>query len=151
MSAAARPSVVLELTEVVTVGLPFCAFKLLTGLVLREIPLVGALGWALLALGAIDLILNGVGFVSLAVRRRRAFGVCTTDLLVRAMGRGQRRPDVGLALDVLLSFVLVAVMIGFGWLARLPAPLLGVWNVAVIFNVLGAGVGRLWSALRAPR
>lgn len=136
------------LSEVVTVGLPFCAFKILTGLILLATPGVRWLGYALILLGAIDLALNLVNLASLALRNRRLGGVCLTDILQRRSGRGASRQDLGIAFDVFLSFGLVALVIGFGLLSRLPKETLPLWNVAVVLNVLGAGIGRLLSALR---
>ena len=54
----------------------------------------------------------------------------------------------------MLSFTLVAAMIGLGLLMRLRPADLGIWNVSVVFNVLGAGLGRLAETvigLRADR
>jgi hypothetical protein len=129
--------------EIVTVGLPFCAFKLLTGLIALGSPLA-PLGAALLALGSADLALNGVNLIALVAVHRRAAGVCVADV---AITRGGDR-ELALALDMFLSFALVAAVVGFGWLGRLPAWGLALWNVAVVLNVLGAGVGRLLGALR---
>jgi hypothetical protein len=136
----------LPLAEIVTVGLPFCAFKALTGLAL--VPTAALAGGALVALGAVDLLLNLLNLGSLALRRRRAVAVCVADLLLGRSGRGEARGDLGIAVDVCLSFALVALVIGAGWLARVPPRLLPVWNAAVVLNVLGAGIGRLLSALR---
>jgi hypothetical protein len=131
---------------VLSVGLPFCVFKLLTGLVVLR--LGGAwlrpCGVALVALGAIDAAVNLVNLVALVVAKRRVLGVCLTDV---ALGRrlGQ---DVALALDVFVSFALVAIVVGFGLLLALPRWGLPLWNVAVVLNVLGAGIGQLVTAVR---
>jgi hypothetical protein len=130
--------------EIISVGLPFCVFKLLTGLVALGTPLA-PLGVALLALGAFDTALNLGNLATLLVARRRLTWVCTTDLLLR-----RRDDDLGVALDVFVSFTLVAVVIGFGLLARVPAPLMPLWNAAVVLNVLGAGIGRLLGTRRRP-
>ena len=50
-----------------------------------------------------------------------------------------------------MSVTLVASMIGFGLLGRLSRADLGAWNVSVVLNVLGAGLGRLAETLLAPR
>lgn len=128
--------------EILTVGLPFCVFKLLTGV----ITLASPVGYALLALGFIDLALNLVNLVSLVVVRRRVSAVCLTELVL-----GRYDANLGLALDVFLSFALVALVVGFGWIVRLPPWALPVWNLAVVLNVLGAGAGRLYSAVRRVR
>lgn len=141
---AALTARLVPLAEVVTVGLPFCAFKLLTGLVLLQLPAFRVLGFLLLACGAVDLLINLLNVGSLAFTGRRVLGVCLTDVLLRS----RERTDLGIALDVFLSFGLVAVVIGGGLLLRLPGWALACWNAAVILNVLGAGIGRLLSALR---
>lgn len=116
--------------EILTVGLPFCAFKLLTGLIAWPSPIA----YPLFALGAIDAVLNLVNMVA-------KVPTCFTDLVIR-------RHDLALALDVMLSFALVAIVIGFSLLSRLPAWAAPIWSAAVVLNVLGAGVGRLLGATR---
>lgn len=133
---------VLPSAEILTVGLPFCVFKLSAGAIALGAPTLAPLGYALLALGAIDAVLNLVNLIALVAAHRRVSGVCLADVALR--GRG----DLGLAIDVFLSFALVAVVIGFGLLLRMPRWALPIWNVAVVLNVLGAGIGRLFAALR---
>ena len=130
-----------------TVGLPFCAFKLLTGLVLIGTALA-PLGVALIALGAIDLVLNALNLATLLTARRRVSGVCLADVL---LGRGAAERELALAIDMFLSFTLVAAVVGFGLLLRLPGWALATWNLAVVLNVLGAGIGRLVAAFGATR
>jgi hypothetical protein len=136
---------ILPSAEVVTVGLPFCVFKLLTGLILIGTALA-PLGVGLIALGAIDLVLNGLNLATLLTAHRRVSGVCLADVL---LGRGAAERELALALDMFLSFALVAAVVGFGLLLRLPAWALTLWNLAVVLNVLGAGIGRLVAALGA--
>jgi hypothetical protein len=130
----------LSSAEILTVGLPFCVFKLLTGAIALSTPSLAPLGYALLALGVVDGALNVVNLVALLVARRRVSGLCLADV---ALGG-----ELGLAVDVFLSFGLVAIVIGFGLLLRIPPWALPIWNIAVVLNVLGAGIGRLFTALR---
>ena len=58
------------------------------------------------------------------------------------------RRDLGAAADVLMSFLLVALMIGLGRLASMPPGRLAAWSACVILNVLGAGLGRFGASLR---
>lgn len=141
---------ILPSVEILSVGLPFCAFKALTGFILWEVPGAAPIGFGLLLLGAIDLGLNLVNLLFLLGAQRRLGAVCLTELLWRRFGR-KTGTDLGLALDVLLSFSLVALVVGLGWIPRLPAGTAPVWNVAVVLNVLGAGIGRVISALMSPR
>jgi len=133
--------------EIVTVGIPFCAFKLLTGAIALGSPAAG-LGYVLVGLGAIDLVLNTINLVTLLTMRRRVSAVCLTEVVL-AGGRGDA--SLGLAIDVFVSFGLVAVVVGASLLSRLSPWQLMVWNIAVVLNVLGAGIARLLGAVRGPR
>jgi hypothetical protein len=130
--------------EILTVGVPFCVFKLVTGLIALRSDSLAPLGYGLLALGSVDLLLNVVNLVALLVTQKRIGAVCLSDVLLRRFGDS----ELGLAVDVFISFGLVAIVIGFGLLLRVPTWALPIWNIAVVLNVLGAGAGRLFVALR---
>lgn len=139
---------ILPSTEILTVGLPFCVFKLLTGMLALESTTPRPLGYVLLALGSVDAAINLINLATVLVLRRRVIGACLLDIVLRA-AKLSRSDDLGLALDVFVSFGLVAIVVGFGLIAALPAELVAVWNVAVVLNVLGAGIGRLVAAIRS--
>jgi hypothetical protein len=136
---------VIASTEIVVVGLPFSAFKVLTGVAAAGLPSLGVVGSLLIGLGALDSLINVVNLGSFVLRRRPATDVCVSDFVVRRLAP---EDDLGVALDVFVSFGLVAVVVGLGLIARMPSWALPIWNVAVVLNVLGAGVGRLYGALR---
>jgi hypothetical protein len=137
----------MELLEVLTVGLPFCGFKILAGLSLG-----GPLGFILIALGILDAVINGINLIGLVANRRRPMAACTLALAAlpfrKPSASRQKWLDLGNSLDVLLAFVLVALMIGLGRLGAMPSDHLAVWNACVILNVLGAGLGRFGVSLR---
>jgi hypothetical protein len=135
------------LVEILTVGLPFSAFKLACGVPLIADGRFAWLGWVLLGWGLLDAVLNGINAATAAALGRRYLPVCLLQALTRAVRPTPRGADVGTALDVMLSFVLVAVMIGTGALSRLSPSWLSAWNLAVVLNVLGAGALRLADAL----
>ncbi|HEY4057943.1 MAG TPA: hypothetical protein VGM39_15115 [Kofleriaceae bacterium] len=135
--------------EILTVGMPFCVFKLLTGLIALRSPALAPLGYALLALGSVDLLLNVANLFALLATGKRIGAVCLTDVLLRRLASGDS--ELGLAVDVFLSFGLVAIVIGFGLILRIPTWAVPIWNIAVVLNVLGAGVGRVFEALRRGR
>jgi hypothetical protein len=144
----------MELLEVLTVGLPFCGFKVLTGLSLADsaAPAVRLAGALLVLLGAVDALINLVNLAGLLASGRRPTGDCLFALATRPF-HAPNRPaqawrDFGNSLDVLLSFALVALMIGGGRLRGMPGDRLAVWNACVILNVLGAGLGRFGESLR---
>lgn len=137
----------MDLLEVLTVGLPFCGFKVIAGLSLGGVP-----GGLLVGLGVLDAAINGINLLGLLVNRRRPMAACALALaagLVRKPAAPRQKwLDLGNSLDVLLAFVLVALMIGSGRLAGMTAERLAVWNACVILNVLGAGLGRFGASLR---
>lgn len=141
----------LTLVEILTVGLPFCVFKLACGVPLLARPHVAAVGWALIALGVADAALNGLNGVWVGALGRRRLPVCCLQALLIALRPSARSGNVGTALDMMLSFTLVAAMIGSGALGLLPPRWLSAWNVAVVLNVLGAGALRLADALIPAR
>ena len=124
MSEAA-PTVSSEVVEIVTIGLPFCVFKgLVGGLLLRE----GAVfsGALLAALCVADVVFNLANLGALLLLRRRALSSCTLSaILVRsrlfARSPNEYVKDLGNSLDVLLSFSLVAWMVGLGRVVRVEA------------------------------
>jgi hypothetical protein len=134
----------MELIEIITIGLPFCAFKILSGLLWGQ-------HW-LTALGLIDLVINVLNLGFLIITRKRLMDACLLSLIVRKFKRPspQRKSmwqDFGNSLDVFLSFTIVAIMIGGQFLQLLPANHMNLWNLAVILNVFGAGYGRLRNSL----
>lgn len=123
-------------------------FKVLTGIVALQVQPLVAVGYGLIALGFVDAALNILNLSSLILVHRRVSGVCVADVVVRRFAKSKASDDLGLAVDVFLSFTLVAIVIGGGLLPRLPRWAVHIWDVAVVFNVLGAGAGRLLAALR---
>jgi hypothetical protein len=137
----------MELLEVLTVGLPFCGFKMLAGLSQK-----GPGGLLFVGLGVVDAVINAVNLTGLLVVGRRPLAACALALVAGAFRRRSdpisKWRDFGSSSDVLLSFALVALMIGLGRLTAMSSPQLTAWNVCVILNVLGAGLGRFGASLR---
>lgn len=139
--------VLLEALEVLTVGLPFCIFKVLGGL------LLGKWGIPLLLLGGADALLNAVNLLSLAALRRRLAPKCTLlPILRRLLPPGvHTEAEMAAALDVALSFLIVAVVIGGGFLSRLAPSEVRAWSFAVVLNVIGAGLFQVTQAYAKVR
>jgi hypothetical protein len=136
---------IINFLELLTIGLPFCAFKIVSGLFLNQF-------W-LTALGIIDLGINLTNLVSLSILNRRVFDACLLSFLTRLLKKPSQRlkakwQDLGNSIDVLLSFSIVAYIIGGGFIKDLPPSYLMIWNISVILNVFGAGFGRLEISIR---
>ena len=143
-----RPSARSSAAEVLVVGLPFCAFKIVTGVTIATLPAWKVFGIFLVAFGLVDAAINILNLLSLTFVKRRVTELCVLDLLVRRFDRRTPSSDLGIALDIFVSFGLVAAVVGFGLFSRMPTWANTLWNVAVVLNVLGAGVGRLYGSLR---
>jgi hypothetical protein len=122
-------------------GIPFAVFKLGGGLAARD-DVAPVLGYAIMGWGVLDLVLN-LAWVLAPAR----FSPCAASWVGRLLDRASMRgfETLGLAVDTLLAFAIVATMIWFERTAVLPPPLPLVWRVAVIASVLGAGIERIWS------
>lgn len=136
------------LFEIITVGYPFCAFKILAGLALGQTWLVF---W-----GVLDTAINTANLIALLFRRHVTTETCLLSLIVRTLKKPSHdeKPvwrELGNSLDALLSFVIVAAMLGGGFLKLLTAAQLLIWNISVILNVLGAGTSRLSGSVAALR
>lgn len=144
----------LESLEVISVGFPFCVFKLAVGSAFRARGGAWTLaGEALIALGAADLVFNAANFAGLVLIRRRVLDACFLSFAARSLSGTARRErwtlqDFGNSLDVMISFALVAYMIGAGRLKELSPAAMGYWNAAVVLNVLGAGLMRFTESVR---
>jgi hypothetical protein len=135
----------MQALEIVTIGLPFCAFKIVTGLFFHQ--------YWLVALGILDLIINLANLQSTIFLKRRIFDACFLSFAVRFIkkpgsGMISKWQDLGNSIDVLLSFTLVAIVIGGGFIKMLPADHLLIWNISVILNVFGAGSSRITTSIK---
>ncbi len=128
--------------EVLTVGFPFCGFKIITGILFVHeafAQVVTYLGYILITLGLIDLLMNGCNFIWLTLKKKRLFDPCFAGFLSRILNQSE---DFGNSIDILISFSLVALVVGAGLIPRLHTEELHIWNICVVINVLGAGLGR---------
>ena len=123
-------------------GIPFAIFKLGAGVYLHET--YPAVGVALMVWCTLDIVLN---LLSLVLPDHVSY--CTLSNIGRQIDRrrgGKRWEPVLLALDTLLAFAIISLMIWFRLLPHLP-PLLGrVWDLAVVANIVAVGLERLWRA-----
>lgn len=142
-----NPSLPRRLWSMLATGIPFAVFKFGGGLAARD-DVAAVLGYAIMGWGVLDLLLN-LGWVLAPAR----LSPCVASLVGRGLDRAAVRglETLGLAVDTLLAFGIVATMIWFERTAALPHPLPLVWRIAVIASVLGAGIERIWSWSRQRR
>lgn len=129
-----------------TIGIPFCIYKFLFGLSAMR---TGNQGLALLGLVVVgwagaDLLMNaGRSFYDLA-GRSAPFEYCT----IAQVGRAFRRPAVFLAIDTLLTFVAISLMLWSGWIGRLLPVETALWNGATTLNLISLSLVSLYNEMR---
>lgn len=127
------------LFDIITIGYPFCVFKIITGLHLNMYPLI--------VLGAIDLFINSINLIHILIKKQK-LDTCFLAFFTRKIFKAPRElkrnwQELGESLDVALSFILVAYIIGSGEITQFNSLYLVFWNWSVVFNVLGAGLSRI--------
>jgi len=132
-----------------TIGIPFCIFKLLFGITTVRIgmgtsPLLVWVGWCVIAWAAADLLMN-VGRSLLDIFRRPAlFEYCT----IAQAGSIVGRPLVFLAVDTLLSFAIICFMLWSGWITELSTGEGYLWYAATTMNLISLSVVSIYNEVR---
>ena len=132
-----------------TIGVPFCIYKMIFGIsILRAAAAGGALfavaGWLIIVWAIADLLMNTVYSLQDLLHLKARFECCT----LAQIGRFFSRPMVFLALDTLLSFSIVCLMLWTGWVATLSPYELVLWYVATTLNLVSLSVVSLYNEIR---
>jgi len=121
----------------VTIGIPFCVFKLLFGLtaIRKGEPdnlLLWVFGVLVIVWATTDLLMNA-GRSALDLLHRTAwFEYC----IIAQAGRIFQKPMVFLAIDTLLTFVIVCAMLWSGWITQLTPFESYLWYAATTMNLI---------------
>ena len=140
-----------------TIGFPFIGYKFLAAVLLFSMfdaPVMCALGGIFLVLAMADLALNTINLFALVILGRRPVPVCLLSWLIGLTPFQKRFRDLGEALDVMLSFGIVACVVGINLFPELLAvsqACFYLWNACTVTNVLGAGIARLSASLGAAK
>jgi hypothetical protein len=129
-----------------TIGIPFCVFKLIFGLSATRAGITGLVvfGWIVIAWACADLAMN-VGRSAYDLAGRSApFEYCT----IAQIGRRLGRPMVFLAIDTLLSFGIICLMLWTGWITRLSPGEACAWYGATTLNLISLSAVSLYNELR---
>jgi hypothetical protein len=132
-----------------TIGIPFCIFKLLFGLVAFRLGSAGdpALAWAgaiLVVWATADLLMNCGRSAADLLHREARFEYCT----IAQLGRVFNRPLVFLAVDTLVTFSIICSMLWLGWITRLDPPGLAAWYAATTMNLISLSLVALYNEIR---
>lgn len=132
-----------------TIGIPFCTYKMLCGIAAVRVgsmgsPLVAGIGWGVIAWAGIDLCMNVGRAVTDFLLQKAPFEYCT----IAQLGRIVRMPMVFLALDTLLSFSIICFMLWSGWITTLTPAESYLWYGATTLNLISLSVVSLYTEIR---
>jgi len=133
-----------------TIGVPFCIFKLLFGITAVRMGsgmsvLLSAGGWLIIIWALTDLVMNLGRELYDLIDRPAPFEYCT----IAQLGRFFDAPLVFLAMDTLLTFTIICTMLWSGWIARLGSTETVLWYAATTMNLISLSVVILYNEIRA--
>ncbi|MDP3562855.1 MAG: hypothetical protein Q8R70_00040 [Methanoregula sp.] len=129
-----------------TIGVPFCIYKMIFGISILRAggPLFAVAGWLIILWAVADFLMNAAYSVQDLLHLPPRFECCT---LAQA-GRLFSRPMVFLALDTLLSFSIISLMLWSGWIATLSPVEVPLWYAATTLNLVSLSVVSLYNEIR---
>jgi len=135
-----------------TIGIPFCMFKGIFGFAAVQAgtpsdPLLAAFGWLVIGWAAIDFAMNVLRAAGDLLHIPTPLEYCT----LAEIGRFVHRPLVFLAVDTLLSFTIICIMLWSGWITQLTPRESVLWYTATTLNLISISLVSLYNeAKRAP-
>src|SRR5512137_1177490 len=139
------------LFQALTIGVPFCIFKLLFGLLALRASAsyisLSALGWLVIAWAFADLIMNLARAFFYLVGREAPIEYCT----IAQAGRFFMRPKLFLAIDTLITFSIICFVLWSGWIVRLSQEESYLWYAATTLNLISISAVNVWIELSRER
>lgn len=132
-----------------TIGIPFCIYKMLFGITAVRVGSTTGnsltlFGWVVIGWAGLDLLMN-TGRVLLDILHRPGrFEYCT----IAQAGRIFQLPMVFLALDALISFVIICFMLWSGWIMQLTQTETYLWYAATTLNLISLSLVSLYNEIR---
>jgi len=132
-----------------TIGIPFCLFKLLFGIIAFRLgnqdgSILSWFGLIIIIWATADLFMN-IGRSTFDLLGRSApFDYCT----IAQAGRIVDRPMVFLAVDTLLTFSIICYMLWSGWIVGLTRIESYLWYAATTLNLISLSLVSLYNEIR---
>jgi hypothetical protein len=136
--------------QALTIGVPFCIFKLLFGALSIRIggeQMSGSLvtlGWLIAAWALIDLLMNLARVFFHLTGQASPIEYCT----IAQIGRYFKSPGLFLAIDTFISFSIICIALWSGWIARLSREESYLWYMATTLNLISISVVNVWLEFR---
>lgn len=136
-----------------TIGIPFCIFKLLFGITTiragtaDNLFLLSIFGWLVLLWATADLLMNTGRSTLDLLNRPASFEYCT----IAQLGRYFHKPMVFLAIDTLLTFGIICAMLWSGWITRLTLFEVYLWYAATTMNLISLSLVGIYNEMKTIR
>lgn len=134
--------------QALTIGAPFCVFKLLFGLLaMRADEAAGPLtvfAWLVIVWALADMVMNLVRVAYHVAGREAPIEYCT----IAQAGRLFKRPGFFLAVDTLISFSIICFVLWSGWITLLGPNESYFWYAATTLNLISISVVNILIELR---
>jgi hypothetical protein len=132
-----------------TIGIPFCIYKMIFGISILRAGMTGGswyltAGWMIIIWAVADLVMNSAYSLQDLLHLPARFECCS----LAQLGRFFSRPLVFLALDTLLSFSIICLMLWSGWIATLSPFESVLWYVATTLNLVSLSAVSLYNEIR---
>ena len=129
--------------QAITIGVPFCIFKLLFGVLSIRTGLV-LFGWLVILWASVDLVMNLVRIAFDAAGRESPIEFCT----LAQLGDLFQKPRLFLAIDTLIAFGIICFVLWSGWIKLLNTNESYLWYAATTLNLISISVVNIWLELR---
>jgi len=134
--------------QALTIGVPFCIFKLIFGLLAlcagASSVILSVFAWLVIAWALTDLIMNLARVYFHLSGREAPIEYCT----IAQAGRLFKSPGLFLAIDTLLSFSIICFVLWSGWITQLSRQEAYFWYAATTLNLISISVVNIWIELR---
>ena len=137
--------------QALTIGVPFCIFKLLFGLLALRTgePNAGltAFGWLVIIWSIADLLMNMARVVLDLAAMESSIEYCT----IAQAGRLFNRAKLFLAIDTLVTFSIICFVLWSGWIVWLSRYESYLWYAATTLNLISISAVNVWIELSRIR
>lgn len=129
--------------QALTIGVPFCAFKLLFGLMSVRFGLL-TLSYTVILWASADLLMNLTRVFYDLAGLESPVEYCT----IAQAGRLFGRPRLFLALDTFLSFSIICIALWSGWVKLLSPRESYIWYAATTLNLVSVSIVNIWLEMK---
>lgn len=132
-----------------TIGIPFCMFKLLFGITTVRISglenwVLLTCGWIIIGWAGIDIAMNVLRGGLDYVNKPAPIEYC----IIAQAGRLVGMPYVFLAIDTFFAFFIICFMLWSGWITHLTRYETYVWYAATTLNLISLSIVSLYTEIR---